>query len=218
MSTNIQKLIRESNDPKFIGEVFEFAKETYKDKKWLKSEDYCIDHATRMALILTDMGLDQITIASGLLYGVADTSLLDEKKSAVIEEIEKKFSREIMEIVQKTSQLNKIYYSFRVNNKNQFSEEKSENLRKMFFAIAKDLRVILVKIASRIDGLQRLEYLSEESKNLYATETLQIFVPIANRLGLGEVKRKLEDLAFANLYPEKFLWLKENIKEKYEER
>ena len=215
----IQKLINHSKDPQFIGEVFEFAKATYQDKKWLSGQDYYIDHAIRMALILSDLGLDQTTIAASLLYGAADTSLFNTNES-VINEIEKKFGPEIANLTRRASELNKIYYSFRINIKDQkiFTEEKNENLRKMFFAIAKDLRVILIKIASRIDGLQRLKYLSPENKKLYATETLQIFVPIANRLGLGEAKTMLEDLSFAYLYPEKFDWLKENIKEKYEER
>lgn len=217
MQNLYQKLVKNSKDPQLIREIFEFAKEIYRDQKWLNGEDLYIDHVLRMAMHLQEMGIDETTIATSLLYGVADTSLPGEKKP-VIDEVEKKFGKEITGLVKRTSELNKIYYSFRVSDKKQFTEEKNENLRKMLFAIAKDLRVILVKIASRIDGLNRLDYLSPETKKLYATETLEIFVPIANRLGLGEIKRKLEDLSFAYLYPEKFVWLKEHIKEKYEER
>ena len=213
----IRKITKKSKNPKLIREVFEFANNTYEDKKWLFGRDLYIDHVLRMALNLQEMGIDETTIAFSLLYGIADTSLKLEKNTA-IGEVEKKFGREIAELVKKTFQLNKIYYSFRIGDKNRFGEKKIENLRKMFFAIAKDPRVILVKIASRIDGLNRLDYLSEENKKIYATETLDIFVPIANRLGLGEIKRRLEDLAFAYLYPEKFAWLQENIREKYEER
>lgn len=219
MSSQIKQIAKNSKDPKFIEEVFNFAKETYKDRKWLGGEDYYIDHATRMALILSDMALDEATVAASLLYGVADTSLLDMRKS-IVDEIEKRFGKELSALVQRTSELNKIYYSFRINTEDQkpLTEKKSDDLRKMFFAIAKDLRVILIKIASRVDGLERLDHLSEENKKRYATETLQIFVPIANRLGLGEIKRKLEDMAFACLFEDKFNWLQENIKEKYEER
>ncbi|OGZ63171.1 MAG: hypothetical protein A3C58_01875 [Candidatus Staskawiczbacteria bacterium RIFCSPHIGHO2_02_FULL_34_10] len=217
MQNQAQQLIKKSTDPKLIGDVFEFAKQIYTDKKWLQGKDLYIDHVLRMAINLQDMEIDKITIATSLLYGVADTSLPGEKKH-IINEVEKKFGKEIAGLVKKTSELNKIYYSFRINNKDHLNEAKNENLRKMFFAIAKDVRVIIIKIASRIDSLNRLDYLSQETKKLYAIETLEIFVPIANRLGLGEVKRKLEDLSFAYLYPEKFSWLQENIKEKYEER
>ncbi|MEK7663885.1 MAG: HD domain-containing protein [Patescibacteria group bacterium] len=219
MQSQIQKLIKNSKDPKFIEEVFEFARKTYIGKKWLSGHDDYIDHTVRMALILQEMGIDETTIAASLLYGVADTSLF-KKEDFVIEEIEKKFGKEVTYLVKKASELNKIYYSFTISKENQktFTEEKNESLRKMFFAIAKDLRVILLKIASRVDGLERIKFISPEIREIYATETLQIFVPIANRLGLGEVKSKLEDLAFTNIYPEKFKWLEENIKEKYEKR
>src|SRR3989344_3562091 len=88
----------------------------------------------------------------------------------------------------------------------------------MFLAIAGDLRIILIELVSRLDGLKFLNYLPEEQQKLYAIETLRIFVPIANRLGLSEIKRNLEDLSFSYLFPEKFKWLKDNIKEVYEER
>lgn len=88
----------------------------------------------------------------------------------------------------------------------------------MFFAISQDLRVILIDLASRIDGMDNINKLPAIMQKSYATETLEIFVPVANRLGLGEIKAKLEDLAFAYLDPEKFKWLQESIKEKYEER
>lgn len=215
----IKKLIKHSSNPKFIEEVFGFAEEIYKDKRWFSGQDYYIDHTLRMALILQEMGIDETTVAASLLYGTADTSVFN-KEEFTTKAIEKKFGKEIADLVQKAFELNKIYYSFNINKDNQqsFTEEKNESLRKMFFAIAQDLRVILLKIASRVDGLNRIDYLPQENKKLYATETLQIFVPVANRLGLGEVKAKLEDLAFANLYPLEFEWLEKNIKEKYEER
>jgi len=212
-----QNLIKKSSNPKLLGEVFEFASQLYRERKWLGGKDLYIDHVLRMATNLQEMGIDETTIATSLLYGVADTSLSIDKKP-IINDVEKKFGKEMAELVRKATELNKIYYSFRVNSKGQFNEEKKENLRKMFFALAKDVRVILVKIASRIDGLNRLDYFAPETKELYATETLEIFVPITNRLGLGEVKRNLEDLAFAYIHPKEFNWLKDSIKEKYEER
>lgn len=212
-----QNLIKKSSQPQFLSQVFNFASQLYGDQKWLGGQDFYIDHVLRMATHLQEMGIDETTIAASLLYGAADTSLPIEKKP-IIKEIGDKFGPELASLTKRTEELNKIYYSFRVNNTGQFDEEKKENLRRMFFAIAKDLRVILVKISSRIDGLNRLDYLSPETKKLYAIETLDIFVPITNRLGLGEVKRNLEDLAFAYLYPEQLSWLKNSIKDKYESR
>lgn len=218
INSQIQKLIKNSKDSKFIEEVFGFARESYGDRKRSSGENY-IDHALNVSLILAGMGLDQKTVAAGLLHDVADTNNLSEKR-IILENIGKKFGKDIGELVEKNSQLNKIYYSTRVN----FQEEKplsaqnTENVIKMFLAIAGDLRVILIDLASRIDGLGKIDKLPAKMQKSYATETLEIFVPIANRLGLGEIKTKLEDLSFEYLYPDKFKWLQENIKEKYEER
>ncbi len=239
MQNQIQKLIKNSKNPKLIEEVFEFAKESYGDRKRISGENY-IDHATNVALILSDMGLDQITIVAGLLHDIADTSSLSPEKKFDLKEIEKKFGQDTAKLVERVSEIKKIYYPLNIYLSGQggipftgkeqktFSKEKIENynfgvskienLRKMFFAIAQDLRVILIELASRIDGLNKIDKLPEETQKLYTIETLEIFVPIANRLGLGEIKTKLEDLAFAYLYKDKFKWLQENIKEKYEER
>lgn len=222
MQNLTQKLIKKSPDPKFMGEVFEFTKEICQDKKRISGESY-ISHALGVALILKEMGLDQTTIAAGLLHDVADTSSLSPTKKIDLKEIEKKFGHDIAKIVERVSELKRIYYSFYANKENSkeekiFTKEKAENLRKMFFAISEDLRVVLVEIASRIDGLNKINLLPKDRQKLYASETLEIFVPIANRLGLGEIKTKLEDLAFAYFSPDKFKWLQENIKEKYEER
>ena len=81
-----------------------------------------------------------------------------------------------------------------------------------------DLRVVLVELVSRLDGLNFLKDLPEDKQKLYSFETLQIFVPIASRLGLSEIRRNLEDISFSYLFPKRFKWVKENIKEQYEER
>ena len=118
------------------------------------------------------------------------------------------------------STLSKVRYSLSIAIKDRkaFGRERAENLRRMFLALSGDLRVILVELVSRLDGLNFLHYLPEDRQRLFALETLQIFVPIANRLGLSEIRRNLEDTAFSYLFPGRFKWLKENIKEKYEER
>ncbi len=222
MPYQIQKLIKNSKDPKLIEEAFNFAKEAYKERLRFSGESY-IEHAINVALILQQMKLDQKTVIAGLLHDIADTSSLSPEKKFDLGEIKKRFGQDIARIVEKASELKRIYYSFYANKgknaeEKNFTEEKTENLIKMFLAISEDLRVILIELASRIDGLNKIDRLTPETQKLYATETLEIFVPIANRLGLGEIKTKLEDLSFAYLYPDKFKWLELNIKEKYEER
>ncbi len=214
----IQTLLASSKDPQLMGEVFEFAKNSYQDKTRISGESY-LAHAVNVALILGQMNLDQTTVITGMLHDILEGLPLPAKLAAQ-EEISKKFGTQIANLVARVAEVKKIYYSFNVSIERSefFSKDKAENLRKMFFAIAKDLRVVLVELASRVDGLNNIARLPQENQKLYAIETLEIFVPIANRLGLGEIKTTLEDLAFAHLYQEKFQWLQSNIKEKYQAR
>ncbi|MCX6721126.1 MAG: HD domain-containing protein, partial [Candidatus Staskawiczbacteria bacterium] len=218
MGNDIKKITIKSSNPKLIESAFDFAKEAYKDKNRLSGENY-IEHATRVALMLDKMDLDSTTIAFGILHDV-----IDDIPGAVVkiqlQAIEKKFGKEISQLIEKISELGKVRYSLSVlmKEKKTFTREKLENLRKMFLAIAGDLRVVLVELVSRLDGLNFLGYLPEDQQKLYALETLQIFVPVANRLGLSEIRRNLEDVSFSYLLPQKFKWVKENIKGQYEER
>ncbi|MDO8486380.1 MAG: HD domain-containing protein [Candidatus Staskawiczbacteria bacterium] len=218
MKNEIQKIIKNSSDPKLIENAFEFSKEAYKEKNRLSGENY-IHHAVRVASVLNKMGLDPVTVAFGLLHDAIDDMPAPTKKIG-LHEVEKRFGREITDLVKKVSDLSKIRYSLAINlkAKKTLTKEKVENLRRMFLSIAGDLRVVLVELISRLDGLNFLHYLPEEQQKLYAIETLQIFVPIANRLGLSEIRRNLEDLSFSYLFPKRFKWLKENIKEEYAER
>jgi len=218
MSNAIQKLIKRSKNPKLIEEVFEFAKEAYKDKNRISGENY-IYHATRVAQALDKMDLAPEIIAVGILHDVIDGAP-ELTQKVIINSIEKKFGTEIAQLVDKISSLEKIRYSLTTNIKNKkiFPKEKLENLRKMFMALAGDLRVILVELVSRLDSLNSMQDFPQDKQKLFALETLQIFVPVANRLGLSEIKRNLEDISFSYLFPERFKWLKNNIKEQYEER
>jgi len=201
-----------------LEDAFEFAKEAYKEKYRLSGENY-IFHATRVALLLDKMNLDSTTIAFGLLHDVMD-DIRRPTKEAQIKEIEKKIGKELSHLMERISELSRIRYSLSISvrDKKIFAREKIENLRRMFLALSGDIRVVLVELVSRLDGLNFLHYLPEDQQKLYALETLQIFVPVANRLGLSEIRRNLEDVAFSYLFPDRFKWLKENIKEQYEER
>jgi GTP pyrophosphokinase len=218
MKNEFQKLIKKCPDPKFISQVFEFAKDVYKDKFRASGENY-IFHALRVATELNKMGLDSTTIAFSLLHDVLD-DIPDSAKKIQLQIIEKKFGKDIAHLVKNISRLSKIQYPLKIalKDKKIFSKEKVENLRKMFLAIAGDLRVVLVELISRLDGLNFLQALPEDKQKLYSAETLQVFTPIASRLGLSELRRKLEDKSFAYLLPNKYNWLKENIKEEYETR
>jgi RelA/SpoT family (p)ppGpp synthetase len=218
MSNDIQKLISKSKDPRLIESAFEFAQLAYKDKNRISGENV-IHHAVRVAMALDKMGLDCTTVAFGILHDILD-DLPNSAKDIQIVEIEKKFGKEIGRLIQRASELGKVRYSlsFNIKDKKTFTREKIENLRRMFLAIAGDLRVIIVELTSRLDGLNYLQYLPKDQQKLYSMETLRIFVPVANRLGLSEIRRSLEDISFSCLAPVKFDWVKKNVKEEYEER
>ncbi len=218
INNGIQRIINKSSDPKLIEAVFEFAKEAYKERSRPSGENY-IMHAVKVATTLDKMDLDPTTIAFGILHDII-YDVPDSARKVEIKEIEKRFGKEMGHLVEKISGLSKIRYSLSVGirDKKTFTREKIENLRRMFLALSEDIRVVLVELVSRLDELDILHYLPKDKQMLYALETLQIFVPIASRLGLSEIRRSLEDTAFMYLYPEKYKWLKENIKEQYEER
>ncbi len=218
MSNQIKEILKDSSDPELIDEAFKFAESAYKGRDRLSGENY-INHATRVASILNEMNLDTKTIIAGLLHDVIDETPVSLKKIE-LEEIGKKFGKEVAFLVKKVSELSKIHYPLTTRSKEKirFTKKKIENLRKLFFAQAQDLRVIIIELVSRVDNLNTLSYLSPEKQKLTALETLRIFVSIADRLGMGEIKSKLEDLAFYYLYPEKFKWVQNSVKERYEDR
>ncbi|MCX6722240.1 MAG: HD domain-containing protein [Candidatus Staskawiczbacteria bacterium] len=218
MSNDIQKIIGRSSDPKLIELAFEFATEAYKDKFRMSGENYIL-HATRVALALDKMNLDSTTIAFGILHDVLD-DVPGFAQKVELKEIERKFGKNISQLIEKISGLGRIRYplSTDIKEKKTFTREKIENLRRMFLAMSGDLRVVLVELLSRLDGMNLLHSLPADKQKLFAFETLQIFVPVASRLGLSEIRRNLEDVAFSYLFPDRFKWLKENIKGQYEER
>ncbi len=218
MPNDIQKLINKSEDPKLIESAFIFAKEAYKNKTRVSGEN-SIHHALRVALVLDGMQLDPTTVAFAIMHDALD-DIPESIRKVQVEEIEKKFGKDISQLIEKISRLGKVRYSLSINvrDRRTFTREKIENLRRMFLAIAGDLRVILVELVSRLDGLNLLHYLPEDQQKIYALETLRIFVPVANRLGLSEIRRNLEDISFSYLSPKKFKWVKESIKEEYEDR
>ncbi len=218
MSNQIQKLIKHSSDPDLMGQVIEFARQHYRDQRRTTGQTY-IDHALDVALILQNLGTDQTTIAAGVLHDTANAHVARNPKDVLIE-IKNSFGQDIATLIENSSNIGGIYHAFSASRTEEIlqNEKKAESLRKMFFAIAKDARVALIELAARIDGLNRISEMPEPLRKLYALETLHIFVPIANRLGLGEIKRTLEDTAFEHLYPKDFAWLQEQLQERYQHR
>lgn len=215
---SIEKLLKNKDNPKSIFEAFEFAKKSYEGRKRFNGEDY-IEHALRVALFLDKMGVDEKTIIIAILHDVIDDKpqLTQELE---LKEIEKIFDVETANLIKKIFQLRKIRFSLKENikNKNYLDKERIESLRKTFVALAGDIRVLLIELTSRLDGLGHLKSLPPDYQRMYALETLEIFSPIANRLGLGQIKRLLEDESFMYLFPEKYKWLEQAAKETYEER
>jgi len=217
-SSLIQKIIRVNSDPKLIERAFEFAQKAHQGQKRASGEDY-IQHPIRVVEILTKMRLDPKGVAAGFLHDVLD----DTEKT--LQDIEKEFGKEIAFLVEGVSKLGKLRYpkeGLKVKSPKSRAEEpidlRAENLRKMFFAMGEDLRVILIKLADRLHNMETLGSLPPEKQKRIALETLEIFAPLADRLGMGEMKTKLEDLAFSYLYPKEHEWLMQTVKEKYEAR
>lgn len=168
-----------------VEDAFEVANKAHQGQFRASGRPY-ITHPTIVADILIDMGLDVSTICAALLHDtVEDTYITDH-------DLREKFGDEIADLVAGVTKLDRIQF----HNK---EEEQAENMRKMFFAMAKDIRVMLIKLADRLHNMRSLMYLSAEKQQVIAKETLDIFAPIAGRLGISSIKSELEDLCLKYL-------------------
>lgn len=190
-------------DLDLIKRAYYFADQAHHHQKRTSGEDY-IYHPLRATYRLVDLTTDSTTLAAELLHDVVDDTPVTQK------EIEQKFGRQVAFLVGGVTKLGKIKY--------RGIEREVENLRKIFLAMAEDLRVVLIKLCDRWDNMETLFALPERKQKRIALETLEIYTPLAHRLGIGEIKGQLEDLAFIYAYPEKYQWLIKEVKEKYEER
>ncbi len=187
-----------------IGEAFDLAKRAHEGQFRSSGRAY-FTHPTTVADILIDMGLDVSTICAALLHDtVEDTSVTDQ-------DLVDQFGVEIANLVAGVTKLDKLKF----NSKEQ---EQAENMRKMFFAMAKDIRVMLIKLADRLHNMRELQYLAPAKQQRIAKETLDIFAPIAGRLGISQVKCELEDLCLKYLDREQYDFLSSNISQKKQER
>jgi len=187
-----------------VERAYEFAKKAHEGQHRISGELY-IFHPLEVAMILADLELDTTTIAAGLLHDVVEDTPF------TLEDITREFGEEIALLVDGVTKLGKLEFKTK-------EEQQAENLRKMFLAMAKDIRVILIKLADRLHNMRTLKYLPQEKQKEIARETLDIFAPLAHRLGIYKIKWELEDLSFRFLEPEHYYELVEKVAKKRRER
>ncbi len=184
--------------------AYDFAKKAHINQKRASGEEY-FTHPCSVAAILLDLGLDASTIAAAFLHDVIEDTPVSEG------DIMQEFGPEVLQLVQGVTKLEKIEFTSK-------EEEQAENFRKIFVAMAKDIRVIIIKLADRLHNMRSLNFLSHERQQRMAKETIDIYAPLAGRLGISQIKCELEDLSLKYLEPEFFEYLVINIKAKLAER
>ena len=194
-----------SDDISMIEKAYRIAYEAHKGQKRKSGEPYII-HPLCVAIILADLELDKETIVAGLLHDVVEDTVMTS------EEVRKEFGAEVELLVDGVTKLTQLSYSA------DKIEVQAENLRKMFLAMAKDIRVILVKLADRLHNMRTAKYWSPEKQKEKARETMDIYAPIAHRLGISKIKVELDDLSLKYLEPEVYYDLVEKIALKKEAR
>lgn len=191
-------------DTKLIMKAYNYAYEHHGNQKRHSGEPYII-HPLNVAYILADVGMDDSTICAALLHDVVEDT------DATDEDLRKNFGDEIADMVAGVTKLGKIQFA-------SVEEQQVEDYRKMFLAMGKDIRVIIIKLADRLHNMRTLKYLKRDRQIANAKETMEIYAPLANRLGLYSIKWELEDLSFKYLYPEEYHELVEGINKKRDER
>lgn len=194
---------RSEEELALIKRAYEFAERAHKGQKRKSGEPYIV-HPLSTAVRLAEMRLDAETIAAALLHDVCEDT------DHPIEEIRKQFGDTIAFLVEGVTKLDKLRY--------RGQERTAESLRKMFLAIGEDIRIVLLKLVDRLHNMETLKFLPPEKQKRIALETLEIYAPLANRLGIGELKGKLEDLAFPFVHPQEYHWLMRTVKDHYDVR
>ncbi|HWT27796.1 MAG TPA: HD domain-containing protein, partial [Mobilitalea sp.] len=194
-----------SADIFMVEKAYHLADNAHKDQLRKSGEPYII-HPLCVANILAELELDKETIIAGILHDVVEDTVF------TTEQIEEEFSEEIALLVDGVTKLTQLNYSL------DKVEIQAENLRKMFLAMAKDIRVILIKLADRLHNMRTLKYMVPEKQKEKARETMDIYAPIAQRLGISKIKIELDDLSLKYLEPEVYKDLAEKIATKKSER
>ncbi len=180
------------------------AEELHRDQKRFSGAPYIV-HPISVALTLAELGMDAATIKAGLLHDtVEDTSYTRDQ-------LKHDFGEEVMQLVEAVTKIDKYEYSSKV-------ERQAENWRKMLIATANDVRVIVIKLADRLNNLRTLEYMTSNKQRNKAYETLEIYAPLAHRLGMFKIKWELEDLSFKYIDPVAYNEISKKVSQKRAER
>lgn len=183
-----------------IRKAYELADEAHKEQKRVNGDPYIL-HPLAVAEILADMEIDTTTITASLLHDVVEDT------EYMLEDIEQIFGKEVAFLVDGVTKLNRLDYRTK-------EDQQVNSMRKMFLAMAKDIRVVVIKLADRLHNMRTLKYMRSEKQKRIAQETLEIYAPLAHRLGIFNIKWELEDLSFRYMEPDKYYDLVDQMKEK----
>lgn len=193
-----------SDDISMIEKAYRTAEKAHQNQFRKSGEPYII-HPLDVAIILADLELDKETIVAGLLHDVVEDTIMTE------EDLQREFGKDVALLVDGVTKLEHLPLTPTTEKVDEKLEMQAENLRKMFLAMAKDIRVILIKLADRLHNMRTLKYKSPESRQRIAKETLEIYCPIAQRLGISKIKTELDDLSLKFLQPDVYYDLVEKI-------
>jgi len=204
METNVKEILDlvgeiKPKERELIEKAYKFAERAHAGQKRMNGDPYFI-HVFETAKILAKLGMDTQTIAAGLLHDVLEDTKIKEV------EIEKNFNKDIVFLINGVTKLGTLKY--------RGYQRHVESLRKFFMAMTNDLRVVIIKFADRLHNLRTLQFVREDKRKRIALESIEVYAPLANRLGMGKLKGEIEDAAFPYAYPKEYAQIEEIVKEK----
>jgi len=191
-------------DVQLLKKAYEFAYNAHRDQLRMSGEPY-FEHPLHVANLLAELRMDLVTICGGLLHDVAEDT------GVSLDEVREEFGAEIATLVDGVTKISELKFD-------SFEAQQAENFRKMIISMVEDIRVILIKFADRLHNMRTIDFLPEKKRGRIARETMDIYAPLAHRLGIARIKWELEDLAFKTLYPDEYKSIVQRISDKREER